>query len=158
MRMSSFIVNLMESGGFIMECGQYINVDNIYRRYMALSYDSVCERDSRVYAVCVEERGGEVGVRHWEYDVQNGWDCMVETAVGIVWLRPPVVCRIQREARRIRFERIAGRAGRIRFERIARAPQEGSHKEASDLLDECGQGVGNQREPQELCEGVFPGV
>ena len=30
MRMSSFIVNLMESGGFIMECGQYINVDNIY--------------------------------------------------------------------------------------------------------------------------------
>ena len=83
---------------------------------------------------------------------------MMYKVVGIVWLRPPVVCRIQREARRIRFERIAGRAGRIRFERIARAPQEGLHKEASDLLDECGQGVGNQCETQELCEGVFPGV
>ena len=78
--------------------------------------------------------------------------------VGIVWLRPPVVCRIQREARRIRFERIAGRAGRIRFERIARAPQEGSQKEASDLLGECGQGVGKQCVTQELWEGVFAGV
>ena len=33
-----------------------------------------------MYAVCVEERGGEVGVRDWEYDVQSGWDCVVKTA------------------------------------------------------------------------------